>query len=88
MDPASRDEGFRRLLATWSEEAYDDHTMLLTLARRPGLLRALMGFVRYVYGESRIEPRLSFEAESRGEVMSLPHLGLRPARVYGGGVGA
>ena len=57
-DPATLDEGLRRLLVTWSERAYDDHNMLLTLARRPGLLRAAMGFARYMYGESRIEPAL------------------------------
>lgn len=57
-DPATLDEGLRRLLATWSEKAYHDHNMLLTLARRPGMLRAAMGFVRYMYGESCLEPQL------------------------------
>ena len=57
-DPASLDEGLRRLLATWSERAYHDHNMLLTLARRPGMLRAAVGFAKYMYGESSIEPQL------------------------------
>lgn len=57
-DPATLDDGLKRLLATWREKAYDDDNMILTLARRPGMLRAAMGFVRYMYGESRIEPAL------------------------------
>lgn len=57
-EPAQLDDGLRRLLSAWSENAYHDHTMLLTLARRPGMLRAAMGFVRYMYGESLIEPTL------------------------------
>ena len=56
--PETLDEGMQQLLQTWSEKAYDDHNMLLTLARRPGMLRSAMGFVRYMYGESRIEPEL------------------------------
>jgi hypothetical protein len=32
--------------------------MLLTLARCPGMLKQAMGFVRYMYGESTIEPAL------------------------------
>lgn len=55
---ADLDEDLQRLLAAWSTKAYDDHSMLLTLARRPGLLRAAMGFVRYMYGDSHIEPAL------------------------------
>ncbi|ETX08421.1 hypothetical protein [Candidatus Entotheonella palauensis] len=57
-DPATLDDGLNQLLSTWSEKAYDDHNMLLTLARRPGMLKAAMGFVRYIYGESGIEPDL------------------------------
>ncbi len=57
-DPEALDNGLKQLLSTWSEKAYDDHNMLLTLARRPGMLKAAMGFVRYIYGESGIEPEL------------------------------
>lgn len=57
-DPTTLDAGLQRLLTTWSENAYHDHNMLLTLARRPGLLRAAMGFVKYLYTESLIEPAL------------------------------
>ena len=53
------DDGLKQLLSTWSEKAYDDHNMLLTLARRPHMLRAAMGFVRAMYGESKIEPELT-----------------------------
>lgn len=57
-DPATLDDDLKQLLSTWSEKAYDDHNMLLTMARRPGMLKAAMGFVRYIYGESGIEPEL------------------------------
>jgi hypothetical protein len=57
-DPAMLDESLQRLLQHWSKNAYDDHNMLLTLARRPGMLQQAMGFVRYMYGESTIEPDL------------------------------
>ncbi|WP_089718839.1 hypothetical protein [Candidatus Entotheonella palauensis] len=56
--PETLDDGLKQLLSTWSEKAYDDHNMLLTLTRRPGMLKAAMGFVRYIYGESGIEPEL------------------------------
>jgi hypothetical protein len=58
-DPTQLDDGLQGLLGAWSQSAYHDHTMLLTLARRPGMLRAAMGFVRYMYGESLIEPALT-----------------------------
>lgn len=57
-DPTELDDGLKQLMSTWSEKAYDDHNMLLTMARRPGMLKAAMGFVRYIYGESGIEPEL------------------------------
>jgi hypothetical protein len=57
-DPATLSDDMKHLLATWSAKAYDDHNMLLTLAKRPGLLRAAMGFVRYMYGDSGLEPEL------------------------------
>ncbi len=49
-DPETLDDGLKQLLSHWSEKAYDDHNMLLTMARRPGMLKAAMGFVRYIYG--------------------------------------
>ena len=58
VEPTALDEGMQKLLETWREKAYDDQNMLLTLARRPGMLRAAMGFVRYMYGESTVEPEL------------------------------
>ena len=59
VDPASLDERHRRLLGRWSEYAYDDHNLLLTMARRPGMLDAILGFTRYMFRESLIEPELT-----------------------------
>jgi alkylhydroperoxidase family enzyme len=59
VDPATLDERHRRLLARWSEDAYDDHNLLLTMARRPGMLDAILGFTRYMFRDSLIEPELT-----------------------------
>ena len=58
-DPTTLGDDLRRMFAGWGEKAYHDHTLFLTMARRPGVLRATMGFVRYMYGESLIERRLT-----------------------------
>jgi hypothetical protein len=48
-----------RRLDRWYRDAYEDDNLFLTMARRPGLLDATMGFVRYAYGGSAsIEPEL------------------------------
>ena len=53
------DEHLRRMLERWYSNAYKDDNLFLTMARRPGLLDAAMGFVRYQYGgQSTIEPEL------------------------------
>jgi alkylhydroperoxidase family enzyme len=53
------DERLRRRLDRWYANAYEDDNLFLTLARRPGLLDATWGFIRYIYGgESLIEPEL------------------------------
>jgi len=53
------DERLRRRLDRWYANAYEDDNLFLTLARRPGVLEATWGFVRYIYGgESSIEPEL------------------------------
>jgi len=53
------DEPLRRQLERWYRNAYQDDNLFLTMARRPGLLEAAMGFVRYQYGgQSTIEPEL------------------------------
>lgn len=57
-DPASLDGEMRELVRGWREKAYDDDNMLLTLARRPGMLRSALGFLRYAYGESTLDPEL------------------------------
>jgi hypothetical protein len=49
----------RRRLDRWFRDAYEDDNLFLTMARRPGLLDATMGFVRYAYGGgATIEPDL------------------------------
>ena len=53
------DDQLRRRLDRWYENAYQDDNLFLTMARRPGLLDATWGFIRYVYGGlSSIEPEL------------------------------
>ena len=48
-----------RRLERWYRDAYEDDNLFLTMARRPGLLDATMGFVQYAYGgASSIEPEL------------------------------
>ena len=52
-------EELKRRLERWYRDAYEDGNLFLTMARRPGLLDATMGFVRYAYdGTSSIEPEL------------------------------
>lgn len=49
----------RGLLDRWYRNAYQDDNLFLTMARRPGLLDATWGFIRYIYGGgSRIESEL------------------------------
>ena len=49
----------RGLLERWYRNAYQDDNLFLTMARRPGLLDATWGFIRYIYdGGSRIESEL------------------------------
>lgn len=58
-DPAELDERLRRRLEKWYSNAYEDDNLFLTLARRPGLLDATWGFIRYTFGgESSIDPKL------------------------------
>jgi hypothetical protein len=53
------DERLTRMLARWYGNAYEDDNLFLTMARRPGLLDATWGFIRYIYGGgSSIEPEL------------------------------
>jgi hypothetical protein len=53
------DERHRRMVDRWYQNAYQDDNLFLTMARRPGLLDATWGFIRYIYGgESSIEPEL------------------------------
>ena len=52
-------EELRRRLDRWYRDAYEDDNLFLTMARRPGLLDATMGFIRYAYGgAASIEPEL------------------------------
>jgi hypothetical protein len=48
-----------RRLDRWYDNAYRDDNLFLTMARRPGLLDATWGFIRYMYGGgSSVEPEL------------------------------
>jgi hypothetical protein len=52
-------EPLQRLLDRWYRNAYEDDNLFLTMARRPGLLEATWGYIRYIYGGgSTIEPEL------------------------------
>ncbi|MGH7331199.1 MAG: hypothetical protein ACREKS_00345 [Candidatus Rokuibacteriota bacterium] len=52
-------DNLRRRLERWYRDAYEDDNLFLTLAQRPDLLEATMGFVRYAYGgASSVEPEL------------------------------
>jgi hypothetical protein len=42
------DDQVRRRLDRWYANAYEDDNLFLTLARRPGVLEATWGFIRYV----------------------------------------
>ena len=53
------DERLLRRLDRWYDNAYRDDNLFLTMARRPGLLDATWGFIKYIYGGgSSIEPEL------------------------------
>lgn len=53
------DEQLVRRLERWYDNAYQDDNLFLTMARRPGLLDATWGFIRYIYGGgSSVEPEL------------------------------
>ena len=62
LPKASRQElsdPLRRKLDRWYENAYGDDNLFLTMARRPGLLDVVWGFIKYIYGGgSTIEPEL------------------------------
>src|SRR5207247_9049975 len=52
-------EHLQRQLERWYRNAYEDDNLFLTMARRPGLLDATWGFIRYIYGGgSSVEPEL------------------------------
>jgi hypothetical protein len=52
-------DSLQRKLDRWYANAYTDDNLFLTMARRPGLLDATWGFIRYIYGgESSVEPEL------------------------------
>ena len=53
------DERLTRMLERWYDNAYRDDNLFLTMARRPELLDATWGFIKYIYGGgSSIEPEL------------------------------
>ena len=59
-DPTELSDQLQRRLARWRQNAYEDDNLFLTMARRPGLLDATWGFIRYIYGgESTVEADLA-----------------------------
>ena len=62
LPKARREELDERLTARldrWYDNAYRDDNLFLTMARRPGLLDATWGFIKYIYGGgSSVEPEL------------------------------
>lgn len=62
LPKAKREELDERLAARldrWYDNAYRDDNLFLTMARRPGLLDATWGFIKYIYGGgSTVEPEL------------------------------
>ena len=62
LPKASREdlsEHLTRQIDRWYQNAYQDDNLFLTMARRPELLDATWGFIRYIYGgASTIEPEL------------------------------
>ena len=53
-------DSLQRKLDRWYANAYTDDNLFLTMARRPGLLDATWGFIRYIYGgDSSVEPELA-----------------------------
>lgn len=52
-------EQLQRRLERWYSNAYQDDNLFLTMARRPGVLDATWGFIKYIYGGgSSVEPEL------------------------------
>lgn len=52
-------EALQRKLDRWYGNAYTDDNLFLTMARRPGLLDATWGFIKYIYGGgASVEPEL------------------------------
>jgi hypothetical protein len=53
-------DALQRRLERWFSNAYTDDNLFLTMAKRPGLLDATWGFIRYIYGgASSVEPELA-----------------------------
>ena len=51
-------------LDRWYDNAYRDDNLFLTMARRPGLLDATWGFIKYIYGGgSTVEPEQASDAD-------------------------
>ncbi|MHC4066760.1 MAG: hypothetical protein ACYSUI_19975 [Planctomycetota bacterium] len=62
VDRSELDDEWKALLDVWYDRAYEDDNLFLTLVRRPGLLKAIYGFIAYGLGgkrQSLIDPQLS-----------------------------
>ena len=58
-DRSELDDDLKQKLDSWFAKAYEDDNLFLTMAKRPGLLRATFNFIGYAYGgESTIEREL------------------------------
>jgi hypothetical protein len=51
-------ETLQRISTAWRNSAFDDMNLLRTFALRQGVLDIFLGFMRYIYSKSTVEPEL------------------------------
>ncbi len=51
-------ETLKRISTAWRNNAFDDMNLLRTFALRQGVLDIFLGFMRYIYSKSTVEPEL------------------------------
>lgn len=51
-------ETLKRISTAWRNSAFDDMNLLRTFALRQGVLDIFLGFMRYIYSKSTVEPEL------------------------------
>jgi hypothetical protein len=57
VDEAESDT-LQRIAKTWRRSAFDDMNLLRSLALRQGVLDIFLGFMRYIYSQSSVDPEL------------------------------